>query len=205
MNITNFIFLGCNVDLPPRGAAWLSCRCIDLKENTCKTTTNCTVHAYECSQCFKRLIVVRRTTTMKKRRRHECQVPVTTIERHRYGGAGWLVWGSNILGSRFDLHVQSVTMTGHICRDVILEQHVRLFRGAMGAEFLYMDDSARPHRANIVDEWLQSDDITRIDWPEYSPDLNSIEHVCDVLGRRIAARQTPPTNLPELWRTLLDE
>ncbi|GFU53804.1 acyl-CoA synthetase family member 2, mitochondrial [Trichonephila clavipes] len=52
-----------------------------------------------------------------------------TIERHRYGGAGWLVWGGIILGSRTDLHVQIVTMTGHIYRDVILEQHVRLFRG----------------------------------------------------------------------------
>ncbi|GFY12417.1 DDE_3 domain-containing protein [Trichonephila clavipes] len=66
----------------------------------------------------------------------------TTIERHRYGGAGWLVWGGIILGSRTDLHVQSVTMTGHIYRDVILEQHVRLFRGAMGAEFLFVDDNA---------------------------------------------------------------
>ncbi|GFX95745.1 HTH_Tnp_Tc3_2 domain-containing protein [Trichonephila clavipes] len=37
-----------------------------------------------------------------------------TIERHRYGGAGWLVWGGIILGSRTDLHVQSVTMTSHI-------------------------------------------------------------------------------------------
>ncbi|GFX95258.1 HTH_Tnp_Tc3_2 domain-containing protein [Trichonephila clavipes] len=40
-----------------------------------------------------------------------------TIERHRYGGAGWLVWGGIILGFRTDLHVQSITMTGHIYRD----------------------------------------------------------------------------------------
>ncbi|GFU00132.1 DDE_3 domain-containing protein [Trichonephila clavipes] len=85
-----------------------------------------------------------------------------TIERHHYGGAGWLVWGGIILGYRTDLHVQSVTMTGHIYRDVILEQ-VRLFRGAMGAEFLFMDDNAHSHRANIVDECLQSEDITRMD------------------------------------------
>ncbi|GFT00068.1 transposable element Tcb1 transposase [Trichonephila clavipes] len=54
-----------------------------------------------------------------------------TIERHRYGGAGWLVWGGIILGSRTELHVQS----GHIYRDVILEQHVRLFRGATDADY----------------------------------------------------------------------
>ncbi|GFW01605.1 DDE_3 domain-containing protein [Trichonephila clavipes] len=44
-----------------------------------------------------------------------------------------------------------------------------------------------------------------MDSPAYSPDLNPIEHVWDMLGRRIAARQPPPTCLPELRRTLLDE
>ncbi|GFX16167.1 transposable element Tcb1 transposase [Trichonephila clavipes] len=128
-----------------------------------------------------------------------------TLERHRYGDAGWLIWGGIILGSRTDLHVQCVTMTGHIYRDVILEQHVRLFWDAIGAEFLFMNDNARPHRANIVDECLRKEDITRMDWPAYSSDLNPIEHVWDMLGRRIAARQPPPTCLPEFRRALLDE
>ncbi|GFU79848.1 transposable element Tcb1 transposase [Trichonephila clavipes] len=79
-------------------------------------------------------------------------------------------------------------MTVHIYRDVILEQHARLFRGAMDAELLFMNDNAHPHRANIVDECLQSEDVTRMDWSAYSPDLNPIEHVWDMLGRRIAAR-----------------
>ncbi|GFV27385.1 transposable element Tcb1 transposase [Trichonephila clavipes] len=128
-----------------------------------------------------------------------------TIVRNRYGGAGWLVWGGIILGSRTDLYVQNVTMTGDIYQDVILEQHVHLFWGAMGAEFMFMDDNARPHRANIVDECLQSEDITRMDWPAYSPDFNPIEHMWDMLGRRFAARQPPPICLPEFRRALLDD
>ncbi|GFV63615.1 transposable element Tc3 transposase [Trichonephila clavipes] len=96
-------------------------------------------------------------------------------------------------------------MTGYIYRDVILEQHVGFFRGAMGAEFLFMDDNVRPHRANIVDECLRSEDITRMDWSVYSPDLNPTEHVWDMLGRRIAACRPPPTCLTELRRALLDE
>ncbi|GFW70425.1 transposable element Tcb1 transposase [Trichonephila clavipes] len=80
------------------------------------------------------------------------------------GGAGWLFWGGIILCSRTDLHVQSVTMTRNIYWVVILEHDLRLFRGAMDAEFLFMGDNARPHRANIVDECLQSKDINRVDW-----------------------------------------
>ncbi|GFU03183.1 uncharacterized protein TNCV_2720811 [Trichonephila clavipes] len=64
-------------------------------------------------------------------------------------------------------------MTGHIYRDVILEHHVRLFRGAIGAEFLFMDDNAHPLRANIADECLQSEDITRMDWESILTGLES--------------------------------
>ncbi|GFX05304.1 transposable element Tcb1 transposase [Trichonephila clavipes] len=66
-------------------------------------------------------------------------------------------------------------MTGQINRDINLEQHVRLFRGAMDAEFVFMDDSAPPHRVNIVSECLQSEYITRMVCPTFSPDLNRIE------------------------------
>ncbi|GFS54842.1 transposable element Tc3 transposase [Trichonephila clavipes] len=55
-----------------------------------------------------------------------------------------------------------------------------------------MDDNARPHRTLAVEELLESEDITRMDWPAYSPDLNPIEHVGDALGRRIAARLHHP-------------
>ncbi|GFW57634.1 transposable element Tcb1 transposase [Trichonephila clavipes] len=67
----------------------------------------------------------------------------------------------------------------------------------MGAEFLFMDDNARLYHANIVDECHQSEDMIRLDWTAYSPYLNPIEHVWDMLARRIATCQPPPFNIPQ--------
>ncbi|GFV92174.1 transposable element Tcb2 transposase [Trichonephila clavipes] len=68
-----------------------------------------------------------------------------------------------------------------------------------------MDDNARPHRTLAVEELLESEDITRIDWTAYSPDLNPIEHVLDALGRCIAARLHHPENTQQLKQMLIEE
>ncbi len=44
-----------------------------------------------------------------------------------------------------------------------------------------------------------------MEWQKFSPDLNLIEHVWDMLDQRVAARQPPPTCVPELGRVLLAE
>ncbi|GFX61706.1 transposable element Tcb2 transposase [Trichonephila clavipes] len=44
-----------------------------------------------------------------------------------------------------------------------------------------------------------------MEWPASSPNMNTIEHVWDALGRRVAGRQTPPQTLQELERALLEE
>ncbi|GFX00838.1 transposable element Tcb2 transposase [Trichonephila clavipes] len=68
-----------------------------------------------------------------------------------------------------------------------------------------MDDNARPHRTLAVEELLESEYITRMDWLAYSPDLNPIEHVWDALGRRIAARLCHPENTQQLKQMLIEE
>ncbi|GFU12334.1 transposable element Tc3 transposase [Trichonephila clavipes] len=111
-----------------------------------------------------------------------------------------------MLGSRTDLHTfdaGSVNGTRY-CNEILLP-YVRLFRGAMGLQFLFMDDSAPCHRTVAAEQLLESEDIERMDWPARSPDLNPIEHVWDFLGRRLAARTLPPVMIRELRLALQDE
>ena len=55
-----------------------------------------------------------------------------------------------------------------------------------------MDDNARPHWARVVTEYLECEGIERMNWPARSPDINPIEHVWDILQRRISARLAEP-------------
>jgi hypothetical protein len=56
---------------------------------------------------------------------------------------------------------------------------------------VYMDDNTRPHRSRAVTAYLQSEAVTFVPWPAMRPDLNTIEHIWDMLGRRIQAREPP--------------
>ncbi|GBN97769.1 hypothetical protein AVEN_160926-1 [Araneus ventricosus] len=81
-------------------------------------------------------------------------------------------------------------------RDEIQYPLVRLFIAAMGTEVIFMDDNARPHRPRLVRSYLESENIPQMAWPARSLDLNPIEHVWDMLGRRIAGRSVHPLRAP---------
>ncbi|GFY15824.1 transposable element Tcb2 transposase [Trichonephila clavipes] len=87
--------------------------------------------------------------------------PINIKERHRYGGSGVLVRGGIMLNGRTKLHIfDRGSVTGdRYCEEVFLP-HVRLLRGAIGSDFLFMDDNARPHWTLAVEELLESENIT---------------------------------------------
>ncbi|GFW93951.1 uncharacterized protein TNCV_4812691 [Trichonephila clavipes] len=67
-----------------------------------------------------------------------------------------MVWAGISLGSHTDLYVfQGGTRTGVRYRDEILDPYVRPYTGAIGNDFILMDDNTRPHQAVIVEEYIE--------------------------------------------------
>ncbi|GFU14504.1 transposable element Tcb2 transposase [Trichonephila clavipes] len=117
-----------------------------------------------------------------------------------------MVWAGIMINGFTFLHVvANGTMTGQRYIDEVLLPHVRLFRGAVGDKFVFMDDNATCHRTLAVQDCLDSEGIERLVWPARSPDLNPIENVWDALGRQVAGRNYPPTNKNTLFRALTEE
>ena len=53
-------------------------------------------------------------------------------------------------------------MTAVRYQDEILEPIVRLYTATVGPAFVLIEDNARLHRAAIVDDYLESEGITRM-------------------------------------------
>ncbi|GFT64556.1 transposable element Tcb1 transposase [Trichonephila clavipes] len=106
--------------------------------------------------------------------------PENIQEKDRYPTCSFMVWAGIMINGRMLLHVvANGTMAGQRYIDEVLLSHVRLFRGAVGDKFVFMDDNATY--------------------------LNPIENVWDALGRQVAGRNLPPTNKNTLIRALTEE
>ncbi|GFT73476.1 transposable element Tcb2 transposase [Trichonephila clavipes] len=127
-------------------------------------------------------------------------------EKDRYPTCSIMVSAGIMINGRTRLHVvANGTVTGQRYIDEVLLPHVRLFCGAVGDKFVFMDDNATCHRTLAVQDCLDSEGIQRLVWPARTPDLNPIENVWDALGREVAGRNYPSTNKNTLIRALTEE
>ncbi|GFW77169.1 transposable element Tcb2 transposase [Trichonephila clavipes] len=74
-----------------------------------------------------------------------------TVERHSYQGSGIM--------------------------DEVLDPFLRPYTSAIGNDFILMYANEQPHRALIVEGYLEGLDLERMEWPAQSPHLNPIEHI----------------------------
>ncbi|GFU65791.1 transposable element Tcb2 transposase [Trichonephila clavipes] len=125
----------------------------------------------------------------------------------RFGGGEVLVYGGISIDGRTNLYIiRDGPLTARWTDwDEILRPILVSYAAAIGDNFILMDDNCRPHRANLVEDFLFEEGIVRMEWPACSPDMNPIEHVWDALGRRVGGRQPPQQTLQELERALLEK
>ena len=74
---------------------------------------------------------------------------------------------------------------------------IPFLQGIPGA--IFQQDNARPHVARIVLDSFSAQHIQLFPLPAYSPDMSPIEHVWDMVGRRLALNPRPTASKDKLW------
>jgi hypothetical protein len=95
---------------------------------------------------------------------HDCMLDLVTIQ-------------GNLTGDQYTRDVLQPVVVPHFDNHPLATRPV------------YMGDNPRPHCSRAVTAYLQSEAVTSVPWPAMIPDLNPIQHIWDMLGRRIHAQE----------------
>lgn len=120
-----------------------------------------------------------------------------------HNGGSVMVWGGVSRFTRTPLVIVHQNLNARRYVDQILRPVV-LPQRRMTRRFIFMQDNARPHTANITRRFFERHDITLLRHPSMSPDLNPIEHVWDIMGRRLRENYPNLLNLAALERALVE-
>ncbi|KFM68742.1 Transposable element Tc1 transposase, partial [Stegodyphus mimosarum] len=132
----------------------------------------------------------------------ERHLPECIIERHSGRTPGVMVWGAIAYHRRSQLlRIVGNLNSNRYIREVLQPEAVPFLQSLPGAVF--QQDNARPHTARIVKSFFAAQQVQLLPWPACSPDMSPIEHVWDVIGRRLARDPRPVASADELWELTL--
>jgi hypothetical protein len=106
------------------------------------------------------------------------------------------------------VYLSLVTIQGNLTgdqyiRDVIQSVVVPHFDiHSLATQPVYMYDNTRPHRSKAATTYLQREAMTYIPWLAMSPYVYPIEHIWDMLGRRIHTWEPSVQNIRQLEAAL---
>uniref|UniRef100_A0A8C6LIM2 Tc1-like transposase DDE domain-containing protein n=1 Tax=Nothobranchius furzeri TaxID=105023 RepID=A0A8C6LIM2_NOTFU len=127
---------------------------------------------------------------------------VIVVDRVAHDGGGVMLWAGICYGRRTQVYfIDGILNAQRYCDEILRPIVVPYIHEH---HLMFQQDNARPHVARICTQFLEAENVPVLAWPAYSPDMSPVEHVWDVLDRRIRQRVPVPTNIQQL-RTAIEE
>jgi hypothetical protein len=124
--------------------------------------------------------------------------PRHTVKTLKHGGGNIKIWGCfSFLGVGPIFWIKE-TMTKETYRDILQNVMLPYARDNMGREWRFQQDNDPKHASKIVKDWFHQNQVSVIEWPSQSPDLNPIEHLWRELKKALPREKI--VNKQELWR-----
>ncbi|KAG3108305.1 hypothetical protein PI124_g12577 [Phytophthora idaei] len=135
--------------------------------------------------------------------------PARQTERRQNGGGSVMVWGSFSAAGRSKLAVLEGRQASEHYIRTVSEYMLPFAHLHYGLDYIYQQDNASIHRSHLTKDFFEEEDITMLNWPARSPDLNPIENVWSMMARYVYAngRQydnvaSPTGAILETWEAI---
>ena len=105
--------------------------------------------------------------------------------KRSFKGGSLMIWIGFAYGGKKRLAFLGNRMDSKEYQKMLGKNLIPLIEELGNENCLYQQDNASIHVSNSTKKWLLSENISCLDWPALSPDLNPAENVFAIISRRL--------------------
>ena len=124
------------------------------------------------------------------------------LNKRQMGGGGVMVWGMIFANGNIWLGWLKGRQNSESYKQLLDEKALPRIRREMGNDFVLLQDNCSIHVSKLMKEWMAKVNMTTLEWPARSPDLNLIENVWEMLAQ-LVYDGPEITKEAQLWQRIL--
>ncbi|CAH2092976.1 unnamed protein product [Euphydryas editha] len=127
------------------------------------------------------------------------------LSRRQAGGGSVIIWSGIGYSGKMDIKFCTGKINSKRYIEVINEQITSHATRIAGNNFIFQQDNASVHRAQVVKDYFAEKNIQILEWPAYSPDLNIIENCWGDLSRAVYRGSRQFITVEDLKKAIINE